>query len=75
MLASLLQWQTLIFLVPFGVASLLLALTAVRPRHSGGHAAHTASHHSGGGGTHHAVATAGHHATHGQHAAASAKPW
>ncbi len=73
MLASLLQWQTIIFLVPFGVASLLLALTAMRPRHGSGHIAHAASHHAAGGGAHRAAAGAAHHTSHGHHAGTSTR--
>ena len=44
MLASLFEWQTLIFLIPLCVASLLLILYAIRPHHSG-HSMPTNSHH------------------------------
>lgn len=37
--ASLLQWQTLIFLLPFSISALLLLLASLRlGHHAGGHA-------------------------------------
>ncbi len=61
LLASLLQWQTLIYLVPFGIAALMLVLSAVRPRHGSGHSTHGLTHH-------HAAATGTGHTAHGAHA-------
>ncbi|HLI47336.1 MAG TPA: hypothetical protein VKV18_01415 [Chthonomonas sp.] len=58
-LASLLQWQTLVFLLPFSISALLLLLASLRLGHHGGH-------HAGGHamfGHAHDVGTAvGHHA-------------
>jgi hypothetical protein len=59
-LASLLQWQTLIFLLPFSISALLLLLASLRLGHHGGH--HTGGHAMSGHA--HDVGTAvGHHAS------------